>query len=621
MAGHAGKILRINLSTGKIGVEHIPKQVIMDYVGGRGFGIKYLYQEVAPNIDPLSEHNKLLLLTGVLTGTNAQSVSRWMVITKSPLTGCFARSVVGADFGAWLKFAGYDFIIIEGKAERPVYIHLTSDSCQILDATELWGRDTKETQESLQQLYGRNTRVACIGPAGERLVKYAAIVTGRRTAGRCGTGTVMGSKKLKAIAINAQRNLQLYDPVAFSQLVKEQIASMREDKGYHHHREMGTTGTQDITNKLGIYPVRNFRYGQQQGYEKITGEEYRKLRTGEFGCYSCSARCGKAHFVPAGPYTGAYSEGPEYETIWVFNGSIDSTDIGATVAADQLCDDLGLDTISTGTCIGFAYELYERGIITKKDTEGLELTYGNHSAMIALIKKIASRQGFGDVLAEGTMRAAATIGNGAEAYAMHIKGLELPGYEPRGAKSMGFNYATASIGASHCYGYARQEIFGATIPREVDRFAEEENVDIVVYNQNFRAMIEVGICCTFSSGWKWFPLLFGRMLAAATGINQFADSEYLWKVAERVINLERAFNVREGYSRKEDTLPQRMLTEPLHTGEAPGEGQMIRDQDKFLDKYYLVRGWTQEGIPSRQKLGELGLDYVVKDIEDYLRRL
>jgi len=374
MAGNTGKILRVNLSTGKIGVEHIPKQVIMDYVGGRGFGIEYLYQEVAPNTDPLSEHNKLLLVNGVLAGTNAQTVSRWMAITKSPLTGCFARSVAGADFGAWLKFAGYDFIIIEGKAERPVYIYLTSDSCQILDASELWGKDTKETQERLHQLYGRNTRVACIGAAGERLVKYAAIVTGRRTAGRCGTGTVMGSKKLKAIAISARRNIQLYDPVAFSQLVKEQIASMRDDKSYHHHKDMGTTDTQNITNKLGIYPVRNFRYGQQQGYEKITGEEYRKLRTGEFGCYSCPARCGKAHLVPAGPYTGAYSEGPEYETIWVFNGPIDSTDIAATVAADQLCDDLGLDTISTGNCIGFAYELYERGIITKKDTDGLELT-------------------------------------------------------------------------------------------------------------------------------------------------------------------------------------------------------------------------------------------------------
>ena len=614
MARHTGRFLRINLSTGEMRTEPVAEQVVMALIGGRGFGINYLYQELAPNIDPLGEHNKLLLLTGVLAGTSAQSVSRWMACTKSPLTGGFARAVGGADFGAWLKFVGYDFIIIEGKAERPVYIHLTSDSCHIHDAGELWGENTSETQEWLYQRYGRSTRVACIGPAGEKLVKYAAIVTGRRTASRCGVGTVMGSKKLKAVAITAQRNLQLHDPVAFKQLVREQIDSYRASKGYQHHRDMGTTETQDITNSLGIFPVKNFRYGRQTDYEKLVGQEYRKLRTGDFGCYSCSARCGKIHLVPAGPYAGAYSEGPEYETIWVFTGPVDNTNIEATVAADQLCDDLGLDTISTGNCIGFAYELYEKGILTKQDTDGLELTYGNHSAMIALITKIALREGLGDILAEGSMRAAATIGNGAEAYAIHVKGMEIPGYEPRGAKSMGFNYATSNIGASHCYGYAGQEVFGRTVPREVDRFAEEENTDIVVYNQDFRAMSEVGIVCAFATGWGWFPHLFGRMLVAATGIDQLADTDYLWRVGERIINLERAFNVREGFSRKQDTLPQRMLSEPLLTRGAPGEGQMITAMDKFLDRYYRARGWTKEGIPSPQKLNELGLGYVLRDI-------
>jgi aldehyde:ferredoxin oxidoreductase len=365
---------------------------------------------------------------------------------------------------------------------------------------------------------------------------------------------------------------------------------------------------------MGIFPTKNFRFGQQADYEKLSGAEYRKFRTGDFGCYSCSARCGKIHLVPAGPYAGAYSEGPEYETIWAFTGPMDSTSIEATVAADQLCDDLGLDTISTGNCIGFAYELFEKGILTKDDTEGLELSYGNHSAITALIKKIALREGFGDILAEGSMRAAASIGKGAEAHAMHVKGLELPGYEPRAAKSMGFNYATSNIGGSHCYGYAGQEVFGTPVPRKVDRFAEEENADIVVYNQNLSAMSEVGIVCAFARGWGWFDDLFGRMLVAATGIDQFADSDYLWKVGERIINLERAFNVREGFTRKQDTLPQRMLTEPLDTRGVPGEGQMIRNQDQFLDRYYQARGWTAEGKPSPQKLNELGLGYVLKDI-------
>jgi aldehyde:ferredoxin oxidoreductase len=537
-----------------------------------------------------------------------------MVCTKSPLTGAFARSVGGADFGAWLKFAGYDFIMVEGQSERPVYIHLTRDSCQILDASELWGKNTKETQDWLYQQHGKNTRVACIGPAAEKLVKYGVIISGRRTAGRCGTGTVMGSKKLKAVAVTAKRNLQLHDPGVFKQLAKKQIEIYKASGGCQHHKDMGTTDTQNVTNALGIYPVKNFRYGRQTDYERLTGEEYRKLRTGDFGCYSCLVKCGKANLVKAGLYAGAYSEGPEYETIWVFTGPTDSTNMEATVAADQLCDDLGLDTISTGNCIGFAYELYEKGILTKKDTDGLELTYGNYSAMIDLIGKIARREGIGDVLAEGTMRAAATIGKGAEAYAIHVKGLELPGYDPRGAKSQGFNYATASIGASHCYGYAGQEIFGAPVPREVDRFAEAENADIVIYNQDQTAMSEVGIACSFSTSWDWLEPLFGKMLAAATGIDQFADYDYIWKAGGRIVNLERAFNVREGFGRQQDTLPQRILTEPLHTQGAPGEGQIVRELDKFLDAYYQLRGWTKEGIPSPQKLEELGLGYVLKDI-------
>jgi len=615
MPGRIGRFLRVNLSSGDIKVESVDEQVLTDFIGGRGFGINYLYRELAPNTDPLGEHNKLLLLNGTLAGTNVQSVSRWMACTKSPLTGAYARSVGGADFGAWLKFAGYDFIVIEGKAEKPVYLYLTRDTCELRDAGQLWGKDTKATQELLGRQYGKNLRVACIGPAAENLVKYSAIVTGRRTAGRCGTGTVMGSKNLKAIAVNTTRHLRVNDPAALKQLVKDQLKCYRSSKGYAHHKDMGTTETQDTTNELGIYPVRNFRYGQHLDYKRLVGEEYRKLRTGEFGCYSCAVRCGKANLVKTGPYAGAYSEGPEYESIWAFTGTIDSNSIEATIAADQICDDLGLDTISTGSSIGFAYELYEKGIITSRDTDGLELNYGNHQSMIALIKKIAFREGFGDVLAEGTKRAAESIGKGAQSCAIHVKGLELPAYEPRGAKSQGFNYATANIGASHCFGYANQEIFGALEPRQVDRFAEVENADIVKYNQDRAAMSETGIICEFTTGWGgWFPGLYGEMLAAVTGIDRFADTDYLWKVGERIINLERAFNVRQGFRREHDTLPQRMLTEPLHTREAPGEGQMVRHQDEFLDRYYQLRGWTKEGIPSPQKLEQLDLGYVVKDI-------
>lgn len=609
------KLLRINLSTRKSTTETIPEPVVRDFVGGRGFGIRYLYDEVPPGTDPLGDKNKLLFVSGPLAGTNAQSVSRWTAITRSPLTGGFARGVAGADFGAWLKFAGYEMAIVEGMADRPVYVHATADRCEVLDAGDLWGKDTAATQDWLRGQHGDDTRAACIGPAGEKLVKFAAIVSGRRTASRGGLGAVMGSKKLKAFAITAQRNVSLHDPDTFRELVRQQVEFNRNSRGYEHHKEMGTTATQDVTNGIGIYPVRNFRYGRQNGYEKIIGEEYKKLRTGDFGCYSCSVRCGKQHIVKSGPYAGACSEGPEYESIWAFTGPIDSLSIEASIAADQICDDLGIDTISAGNTAGFAFELYEKGILTKADTDGLELTYGNHQAMVSLVRKMALREGIGDLLAEGSRLAARRIGRGAEDYSIQVKGMELPAYDPRGAKAHGYNYATASIGASHCYGYAGQEIFGAVLPRKVDRFTEDDKADIVIYNQDNTAKNEVGIICTFASSWEWAQPLFGKMLMAVRGVDEFADNDYLWKVGSRIFNLERAFNVRQGLGRKDDTLPKRILTEGLHTNGAPGEGEIVKQQDLFLDKYYELRGWTKEGIPTEKKLRELGLDEAAKDLE------
>jgi aldehyde:ferredoxin oxidoreductase len=422
----------------------------------------------------------------------------------------------------------------------------------------------------------------------------------------------MGSKNLKAVAITAARRLELADPEAYNALAKEQVNIIKNNPGFLSHKEWGTTSTQDVTNAIGIYPVRNFRYGQQLNYKEISGGEYRKLRVGDMGCYSCPARCGKVHTVTSGVYTGAHSEGPEYESIWAFTGTIESNSIAASIAADQICDDMGMDTISTGSSIGFAYELYEKGLLKKSDTDGLELIYGKHEPMIALIKKIARREGIGNLLAEGTMRVAAKIGKGSDVYAINVKGMELPAYEPRGAKSQGYNYATASIGASHCYGYAAQDIFGSPEPHPTDRFSEE-NADIVIYNQDGTAWKECGVACTFSGGWGWIKL-FGKMVAAARGIDKYADAD-LAKVGERMFNLERAFNVREGFSRKQDTLPKRMLTEPLHTREAKGEGQMVSHQDEFLDKYYQLRGWTKDGIPTAPKLKEMGLDFAVKDIK------
>jgi aldehyde:ferredoxin oxidoreductase len=611
MALNTGKILRVNLSSGRVSTETVPEKIAADFIGGRGYGVRYLYNELKPGTDPLGEKNKLLMLNGPLAGTTAMAVSRWITCTRSPLTGTFTRSVCGADFGAWLKFAGYEMIIIEGRAEKPVYLHLTPDGCTLEDASEIWGKDTKITQEWLVQNHGKNTRTACIGPAGEKLVKYAAVVSDRRTAGRGGTGAVMGSKNLKAVAITATRRLFLAEPEAYQKLAKEQVKTILGNGSFKSHKEWGTTTTQDVTNIIGIYPVRNFRYGQLVNYKKVFGAEYRKMRVGDIGCYSCAARCGKVHTVPSGVYAGAHSEGPEYESIWAFTGPIESDNIEASIAADQLCDDLGLDTISTGSTIGFAYELYEKGLLKKSDTDGLELVYGNPAPMVALVRKIGYREGIGDLLALGTRRVAEKIGAESNTYAIHVKGLELPAYEPRGAKSQGYNYATASIGASHCYGYAAQDVFGSPLPHPTDRFSEE-NADIVIYNQNETAWHECGVACLFSGGWGWMEL-FDKLVAAARGIAKYTEPGYLDKVGERIFNLERVFNIREGFGRQDDFLPPRIRTEPLHTREAKGEGQTVSHHDEFLDKYYSLRGWTRGGIPTAKKLKELGLDFAVAD--------
>lgn len=622
MNGYAGKLLRVNLSAGKTESEPIDLSDVMNFIGGRGLAIKYLYEELAPGIDPLGEENKLILCNGVLAGTTVQSASRWLACTKSPLTGCYARSSGGADFGAWLKFAGYDFIIIEGKSEKPVYLYITPESVLIENADDIWGKTSSQAQEWLSRRYGRQTRTACVGPAAEKLVRYAAIVSGRRTASRCGTGTVMASKNLKAVAINASRNIDIYDPEGLKKLVGRQIEILRSARGFQGFQAEGTTGGAISRNVLGVYPVRNFRWGQMEGYEQLSGDTFRQIRVGDFGCYSCSARCGKIHTVPDGPYAGSHSEGPEYESVWAFTGPIDNTSKEAVIAADELCDELGLDTISTGNCIGFAFELYEKGILTSSDTDGLELTYGNHAAMITLIKKIGQREGFGDILAEGTLRAAQRIGKESEYYAMQVKGLELPAYEPRGLKATGFGYATSSIGGSHGNGSLAFQEMGSRVPRAVDRFAEEGKADIVIYNQHRTASREVGVLCAFAENHgNWVQTLFPEMLDAATGIEEFADWDYINTVGERIVNMDHAFNVREGFDRRHDTLPQRIQTEPvLHTGNAEGEGQMVRTLDRFLDEYYQLRGWTKKGIPTRQKLEELGLGDITKDMEPFLNQ-
>ena len=616
------RLLRVNLSSGLIKEEEIPSEIAEAFVGGRGFGAKYVYDEIPPGIDPLGRDNKLLLGTGPLAGTSAQSLSKWMVVTKSPLTGTSTRSYGGGDFGAWLKWAGFELIIIEDKAAKPVYLHIKDGKYEVRDAGAIWGKTTGQAQAYLKKEHGARAQMVCIGPAAERLVRYAGIISGRRVAARGGIGTVMASKNLKAVVVEADRSETLANPEEFKRLVRQQVKRYKETMdglSFQTFRDYGTVmGVEYPGRGCGSFPVRNFRMGELEGWEKLSYLHYVPITQKHTGCYACSLQCGKIRKVPSGPYAGVESEGPQYETVWAFTGPTGCTNLEATVYADHLCCELGLDTISTGNSIGFAYELFEKGILTVKDTDGLVLSYGDHEPMIELIGKIGRREGLGDILAEGVKRAAERIGKGSEEYAMHVKGQEMPGYDPRALKAVGMNFALSNAGANHCYGYASQEI-GNPHPRLVDAAADDDKGDIVKYNHDIIAAFELANCCHFpATHLEFIDLdLMGKMLEAALGVPQFGKEDYLWHVGEKVSNLERCFNIREGFTRKDDTLPKRMYTEPLQGGLRDGE--VIRKPDTIIDEYYDARGWDRNGIPTRETLARLGLEEVDKDIARFRR--
>jgi len=602
MRSYTGKLIRINLSQGKSQIEDVPETLMKSFLGGRGIAAKYLYDELKPGVEPLAADNKLIFMMGPLGATTAMSVSRTALVTKSPLTGAIAKSIMGGNFGAYLKFAGFDGIIVEGEAQKPSYIHIDKDGIHILDAGELWGLDTQQTQAKLRENHGKTTQVACIGPAGEKLVRYAVVISDRRCGGRTGVGTVMGAKKLKALAVNSSGPLSLYDAEQFRKVNKEVIEGLKTSPGRIRMSDFGTSYLTLGFEKVGIFPVKNFQEGHLEGVEKIGDEELAKIKIKNDGCYGCMTKCGQVRQVTEGTYAGALSEGPDYETIWSLGGNLANTDKASLIAADSLCDKLGVDTVSAGNSIGFACELYQRGIINKKDTDGLELKWGDHSAMMKLVEKIGNRQGFGELLGEGTKRAAEQIGRGAEDYAMQVKGLELPAYEPRAVKGYGLIFATSNVGAHHMYGRPRDELSG-----KKDRLTEEDKGKDVAQAEISQATQDAVIQCSFGPVTGFTPQQRSDLLVAATGFKEFGDPAYLDKVGERILCLERSFNVREGFSRKDDTLPKRMLTEPLENA-GPATGQVFRKLDALLDEYYDALGYTRQGIPSTEKLKQLGLE-------------
>ena len=613
MHGYMGKLLRIDLTGQTYRTEPITEDLAKKYMGGVGFAFKYLYDEFKPGTGALAPGNPLIFAVGPLNITGAPCTNRMAVVAKSPLTGTIAASYSGGHFPDELKRAGYDMLIVEGKAAKPTYVAIKDGDVRFRSAEKFMGMQTTDTQLFIkEELRDHNTRVACIGPAGEKLIPMACIINERRAAGRKGLGAVMGSKNLKAIAVRGTQKPTIADPQKFQEGRKALLQGMKESPMlYPTFSKTGSPCVVDVTTAMGILSAKNWSATGQENLIPFLGVDAQdKVIVDRAFCDGCPVGCSQVKMVKDGPYAGYLSEGPEFETTYSLGSNLGIYSMPPIIAGDRLCDEYGIDTVSAGVAIGFAMELYEKGILTDKDTDGLELKFGNDKAMIEMIHRIAFKQGLGAVLAEGTKRAAEIIGKGSEKYAINIKGLELPAYDVRGAKAHGMNYATAYNGADHCRGYAFQEIFGVPIPEQVDRLAVKGKGALAKWNQDNRcATCDCPTFCGFVYDMA-IPAtacqIIGDMVTGATGI-PFSASD-VEKVGERVNNIARLFNIREGFTRKDDTFPWRLMNEPLKGGASGGQRISQEDLDLMLDEYYESRGWDRNGIPSDAKLKELEIN-------------
>lgn len=599
MFGYAGKILRVDLTSGTYKVEDLNLDLAIKYIGGRGLGSKIFFDEVDPNVEPFSPENKLIVATGPLSGTPVPTGGRYMVITKSPLTGAIACSNSGGYFGAELKAAGYDMIILEGKAEKPVYIAIEDDKIEIKEAGRLWGKLVSETTDELKKEHGEKVRVLCIGPAGEKLSRIAAVINDYdRAAGRSGVGAVMGSKNLKAIVVRGTKAVKLYDEEKVKDVVASKIKMLRENgvtgQGLPTY---GTAVLVNIINEHGIFPVANFQRAYTEKADDISGETMtRDILVRKNPCYRCPIACGRWVRLKDGKEVG----GPEYETLWAFGADCDVYDINAVAEANFWCNEYGLDTISTGTTIAAAMELYEKGYVKDEEIkdDGYSLKFGDADAIVGWTKKIGAREGFGDKMAEGSYRLCEAYG--VPEFSMSVKKQELPAYDPRGVQGHGLEYATSNRGGCHVRGYMiSPEILGA--PQKIDRFSLEGKAEWVKVFQDLTAVIDSLGLCLFTSFALGAPD-YAELMNVVSGTDFTAET--ILEAGSRIWTLERVFNLKAGIDPSEDKLPKRLLQDPIPEG--PSKGHVHR-LSELLPKYYEVRGWDEKGYPKEETLKKLGI--------------
>lgn len=609
MSGWHGKLLRVNLTEGTSTVEDIPQAWLQEYVGGRGLGDRYLYEEVDPTVDPLSPDNKLIFATGPLTGTPVPCGARYMVITKGALTGAITTSNSGGHWGPELKFAGYDLLILEGKSPKPVYLFINDGNVEIRDASQYWGKGVNYTEDNLRSELGLpGLRIASIGPAGENLVKFACIMNDKhRAAGRSGVGTVMGSKNLKAIAVRGTGGVSIAKPAEFMKSMWEMRAQMKDSPGRRSFAELGTAATIDMTQAFGGLPTNNFQKGQFDEYENLNGNTIKETRlVTNKACFACTIACGRVtrldgsdadkYMVNMHPRNWKEAnEGPEYESAWALGADTGVGDLDAVLKANWLCNDLGMDPISMGATLAAAMELYEEGKISDDRVE-MPLTFGSEEALVRMTEATAYREGFGDELAEGSKLMGEKFKN--PDVFMGVKGQEFPAYDPRGFQGMGIAFATCNRGACHLRAWTP----GIETSGEYDPHVPEGKSEWVVHEQHrTTAHDNTGVCLFVGAAGGPLETLV-PCTSAATGIDYTLDD--FVKLGERTWNLERLFNLKAGLTKADDTLPKRLLKE-AHT-DGPSKGVTVK-LDQMLPVYYKERGWDEEGVPTPEKLAELGL--------------
>lgn len=610
MQGWCGKVLRVDLTAGRVEERPLDPRIARKFIGGRGFGIKHLLDEVDPGTAPLSEGNDLVMATGPLTGTSAPTGARYMVMTKSPLTGAVTCSNSGGKFPAALKKAGWDMIIVRGKAPEPVYLWVNGSHAELRSAGHLWGKDVPGTDEAVRAETDMSAKTSVIGPAGEAGVLFASIINDKhRAAGRSGVGAVMGFKKLKAVAVKGEGKVELAEPDRFKALVTRFIEGFKKSfqGGPVPLREWGTAITAMGTQNFGVFPTRNFQSGLFEGWEKIDGRALTKqYLVKPKACFSCPIACGRGTKVPDGPYAGE-GEGPEYETVYSLGSDCGVDDLAAVTKANYICNELGMDTITMGATIACAMEMSEKGLIPPEDIGlGRELKFGDAQAVVELTRLAGRREGFGHLLSQGSLRLAQHYGR--PELAMVAKGQEFAGYDPRGEQGMGLAYATSPIGASHMRGDpAYIELLG--VPKQIDPLTHHGKAQIVKDWQDSFSVIDSAGLCVFFSVRNYVrpdetikPEGITELLSAATGLD--FSLEEVCKAGERIFNAERLFLSRAGFSRKDDTLPPRIVSEPMPNGPAKG---MVCRLEEMLDEYYRLRGWDADGIPTEKKLRDLEL--------------